>query len=59
MLKDKALNDLDRVAALENAGFKLDHEADITWYIFERLGGYYMDVGASAKIALGEVSPII
>ncbi|KAH9207921.1 hypothetical protein DL95DRAFT_428905 [Leptodontidium sp. 2 PMI_412] len=38
---------------LEKAGFKVDHDGDLTYNLFIRFGGHYMDVGASAKIAKG------
>lgn len=58
MLQGKARADWGRFEALQKAGFKLDPEADMSYYIFERLGGHYMDVGASGKIARGEVSSL-
>ncbi|KAJ5174146.1 uncharacterized protein N7482_000023 [Penicillium canariense] len=45
--------DPERFDALERVGFKLDRFGDIFAYLFERFGGHYMDVGASAKIAKG------
>ncbi|ORY17305.1 putative flavin-containing monooxygenase [Clohesyomyces aquaticus] len=44
-----------RFDALEAAGFKLERYGDITHYISERMGGHYMDVGASKKIADGSI----
>lgn len=46
----------DRFDALEKAGFKVIRYGDIIYQLFERFGGHYMDVGASAKIAKGLVS---
>ncbi|KAF2464232.1 FAD/NAD(P)-binding domain-containing protein [Lindgomyces ingoldianus] len=43
----------ERFDALEASGFKLERYGDITHYIYERMGGHYMDVGASKKIADG------
>ncbi|KAF2732381.1 FAD/NAD(P)-binding domain-containing protein [Polyplosphaeria fusca] len=44
-----------RFDALEKAGFKLDRYGDIMHYLYDRMGGYYMDVGASQKIADGKI----
>ncbi len=41
--------------ALEKAGFRVDIFGDPAYHLFERLGGHYVDVGASAKIAAGKV----
>ncbi|KAK1765600.1 hypothetical protein QBC33DRAFT_579352 [Phialemonium atrogriseum] len=43
----------DRFDALEKAGFRVIRYGDIIYQLFERFGGHYMDVGASAKIAKG------
>ncbi|KAI8686853.1 hypothetical protein LRP88_14958 [Fusarium phalaenopsidis] len=43
----------DRFEALESAGFKVDAFGDPHWHLIERLGGHYMDVGASTKISKG------
>lgn len=56
MLHDKAREEPERFDVLERAGFKLDREGELSWYLFERFGGHYMDVGTSAKIANGLVS---
>jgi hypothetical protein len=40
---------------LEKAGFLLERDGDIIYCLHERLGGHYMDVGASRKIADGLV----
>ncbi|EHY59245.1 hypothetical protein HRR83_001485 [Exophiala dermatitidis] len=42
-----------RWAALEKAGFKVDPYGDIQHAINVRLGGHYIDIGTSAKIAKG------
>ena len=55
-LGHKAAQEPERFDALERAGFLLDRGGDISTYLFERFGGHYMDVGASAKIAKGLVS---
>lgn len=41
--------------ALERAGFRVDPYGDIQEAINIRLGGHYIDVGTSAKIAKGPV----
>lgn len=48
-------NNMGRFDALEDRGFRVDRFGDPTYHIFERLGGHYMDVGASQKIADGKV----
>jgi hypothetical protein len=55
MLHGKARKEPERFDALEKAGFKLDREGELSWYLFERFGGHYMDVGTSAKISNGLV----
>lgn len=55
MLHGKARADPERFDALEKAVFKLDREPELHWYLFERFGGHYMDVGTSAKISKGLV----
>ncbi|KPM39840.1 hypothetical protein AK830_g6729 [Neonectria ditissima] len=52
-LHAKARNEPERFDALEKAGFLLDREGDLSYYLLERFGGHYMDVGTSAKIANG------
>lgn len=42
--------------ALEKAGFKVDRFGDLIHSLAHRFGGYYMDVGVSAKIGKGLVS---
>ena len=49
----------ERFDALEKAGFKTVRYGDIIYQVFDRFGGHYMDVGASAKIAKGLVRPLI
>ena len=48
----------ERFDALEKAGFKTVRYGDIIYQVFDRFGGHYMDVGASAKIANGLVRPL-
>lgn len=50
-----ARNEPERFDALESAGFRCERYGDIMWHILERLGGHYMDVGCSQKIAKGLV----
>jgi hypothetical protein len=45
----------ERYVALERVGFKVDPFGSITYQLYERFGGHYVDVGASAKIAAGLV----
>ena len=47
---------IERFQALARAGFKVETFGDIVRAQYERLGGHYMDVGCSAKIAKGLVS---
>ena len=49
----------ERFDSLERAGFKLDRRLDLWRCLTKRNGGHYMDVGASAKISAGLVSPRI
>ena len=51
-----AEEDIERFQALARAGFKVETFGDIARAQYERLGGHYMDVGCSAKIAEGLVS---
>lgn len=44
-----------RFDALERAGFKVERYGDLWKCLSHRLGGHYMDVGASAKISAGLV----
>jgi hypothetical protein len=46
----------ERFDALEKAGFKTERYGNLTDSMYRRMGGHYMDVGASAKIAKGLVS---
>lgn len=45
----------EKLDALEKAGFKTDRFGDLIHSLAHRFGGYYMDVGASAKIGQGLV----
>ncbi|EMC98299.1 hypothetical protein BAUCODRAFT_66326 [Baudoinia panamericana UAMH 10762] len=45
----------DRFDALEKAGFKLDRYGDIYNNLYVRFGGHYVDIGASERIAKGEI----
>lgn len=45
----------DLYSDLKKAGFLLEQDDDLTRHICERLGGHYMDIGASKKIAEGQV----
>ncbi|KIW19447.1 hypothetical protein PV08_00019 [Exophiala spinifera] len=45
----------ERFDALERAGFKVERYGDIINNIFVRLGGHYVDTGASARIAAGQI----
>ncbi|KAH8798538.1 putative flavin-containing monooxygenase [Xylogone sp. PMI_703] len=49
----KARADPERFEALQRVGFQVNVFGDPYWHLLERLGGHYMDVGASAKIAEG------
>ena len=51
----EARKEPERFDDLEAAGFKCERYGDISHHIFERMGGHYMDVGASARIADGLV----
>ncbi|EXJ57737.1 uncharacterized protein A1O5_12527 [Cladophialophora psammophila CBS 110553] len=53
MLNEMAKAEPDRFDALEAAGFKVIRYGDLIYQVFDRFGGHYMDVGASAKIAKG------
>lgn len=50
-----ARRDYDQYVALEKAGFNVEPFGDFAHILYERLGGHYLDVGASAKIAQGLV----
>jgi len=45
----------ERFDALERVGFRVDREAALEDWIILRGGGYYIDVGTSARIAAGEI----
>lgn len=45
----------DRFDALERAGFKLDRYGDTYDNLYVRFGGHYVDIGASSRIAKGEI----
>jgi hypothetical protein len=45
----------ERFDALEKAGFKLQRHGDLLSCLFDRIGGHYIDIGASARIANGEI----
>ena len=49
----------ERFDALEKAGFKTERYGNLTDALYRRMGGHYMDVGASSKIAKGLVSFIL
>ena len=55
VLNGMAKAEPERFDALEKAGFKVIRYGDIIYQVFDRFGGHYMDVGASAKIAKGLV----
>lgn len=40
---------------MERVGFRVDREAVMNDWIFLRGGGYYIDVGTSARIANGDI----
>ncbi len=46
----------ERFDALARAGFRVDRYGDLWQLLTDRLGGHYMDVGASAKVSAGLVS---
>ncbi|KAK4985615.1 hypothetical protein LTR66_008118 [Elasticomyces elasticus] len=47
--------DSERFDSLERAGFRVERYADLWHCIYERFGGHYLDVGASAKIVDGSI----
>jgi thioredoxin reductase len=55
-MHSQARQEPERFDALEKAGFKTERYGSITHHLYNRLGGHYMDVGASAKIAKGLVN---
>ncbi|CZR66219.1 related to flavin-containing monooxygenase [Phialocephala subalpina] len=52
-LSAMASKEPERFDALERVGFKVERYGNIQDHIVNRLGGHYMDVGASKKIAEG------
>jgi hypothetical protein len=54
-LQGRAAQEPERFEALERVGFQLDKQGDMFYYLFQRFGGHYMDVGTSAKISKGLV----
>jgi hypothetical protein len=50
-----AATEPERFDALERAGFRVERYGDLWKLLSERLGGHYMDVGASAKVSAGLV----
>lgn len=50
-----AIIEKERFDALERVGFRVDREAALEDWIVLRGGGYYIDVGTSARIANGEI----
>ncbi|KAH0847632.1 Flavin-binding monooxygenase-like family protein [Fonsecaea pedrosoi] len=55
LLHAMARDDSERFDALQKAGFDVERYGDLMHILFERLGGHYMDVGASAKISDGSI----
>jgi hypothetical protein len=51
----QARKEPERFDALERVGFKTERYGSMTDTLYNRMGGHYMDVGASAKIAKGLV----
>lgn len=49
----------ERLGPLEAVGFKLNHIGNLGDYFFGRFGGHYIDVGASRKIADGQVKKLL
>ncbi|KEF53375.1 uncharacterized protein A1O9_10350 [Exophiala aquamarina CBS 119918] len=43
----------ERFDSLERAGFRVERYGDLWKLLTDRLGGHYMDVGASAKVSAG------
>jgi hypothetical protein len=50
-----AIVEKERFDALERVGFRVDREAALNDWIVLRGGGYYIDVGTSARIAKGDI----
>jgi hypothetical protein len=55
-LHHKATLEPERFDALDRAGFKVERYGTLAHHLYERLGGHYVDVGASGKISKGLVS---
>jgi len=51
----QAAEEPERFDSLERNGFRVERFGDLWKLLSERLGGHYMDVGASAKISAGLV----
>ena len=54
-LQSMARAEPERFDALERVGFKVERYGDIAKVLYVTMGGHYMDVGCSAKIAEGLV----
>lgn len=54
-VRHRASMEPERYNALEKSDFKIDRDGSPAEHIFERLGGHYVDVGASKKISEGLV----
>ncbi|RVX68377.1 hypothetical protein B0A52_07377 [Exophiala mesophila] len=54
-LNTMASKEPERFDALEKVGFKVERYGDIIYQLTEKLGGHYMDVGCSTKIAQGQI----
>jgi thioredoxin reductase len=54
-----AVKEPERFDALDKVGFKVDRDVDMIHILFEKIGGHYMDVGTSAKVASGQVCNIL
>ncbi|KAK5702308.1 hypothetical protein LTR17_022422 [Elasticomyces elasticus] len=48
----------ERFDALERAGFRVDRFGDISNNLYVRIGGHYVDTGASARVANGEIKMV-
>ncbi|KAM5382928.1 hypothetical protein BFJ70_g13532 [Fusarium oxysporum] len=53
--RQMALQDKERFEKLEENGFKVNREADLTQILFEQAGRHYMDVGVSQMIIDGKI----
>lgn len=51
----RASEDFERFDALERAGFRVERFGDLWKLLSQRLGGHYIDVGTSQKVADGLV----